>query len=83
MAVILKDALVVCSATHNLQFFLDDGKDMDMLLGALRSCEVETCEDFRFTLVTGNEVDPSAVGEFCVGGTSVGLSSWFLSLLRT
>ena len=41
MAVILKDALVVCSATYNLQFFLDDGKEMDMLLGALRVVEVD------------------------------------------
>ena len=67
MALVIKEALPVCSAACSPGFFVDDGADMSMFLGALRKLGVDTCEDVAFSFVIANAVGPEAVGEFCAG----------------
>ena len=50
MAIVLADALLMTSATHDLGFFLDeDGKELKLITDALECIEVASCEDFRLT----------------------------------
>ena len=68
MAIVLADALLMTSATHDLGFFLDeDGKELKAFTDALECIEVASCEDFRLTFVTDDEVDDDAVNSFAKG----------------
>ena len=40
MATLLKDALTMVAASHNLGLFSEDGEDLDLLLSKLRELEV-------------------------------------------
>ena len=71
MAEALAGALAMVSASRSLGLFTDkDDKDFVDLVDALVGIDVESCEDFRFTFVTDNEVDMDAVGCFCKGDLS-------------
>ena len=66
-ATLLKDALTMVAASHNLRLFSEDGEDLDLLLSKLRELDVETCEDFRLAFVMDDEVDKDALMSFGTG----------------
>ena len=64
----LIDALVMVAASGSFGLFTDkEDAECVAVVDALGSIDVKSCEDFRFTFVTDNEVDEDAVGCFCKG----------------
>ena len=64
----LTEALVMVAASGSFGIFPDkEDAECVAVVDALGSIDVKSCEDFRFTFVTDNEVDEDAVGCFCKG----------------
>ena len=70
MAENLVEALVVVVASRGLELFQDQGEEIQSLMDALSAVDAASFPDFRFTFVSDDEVDASAVDEFACGELS-------------